>query len=141
MNYKRKALMVVHQFNGNDLTEKKLPRLMYHVNESGNFISATFSLVSPLCKNETIGIITVSIYPDGNFIHNLSISEKFRRRQYGNALLNMCEFFLLLCGRKEADISANGWCRDWYKRHGYLHIGYSDDMEILKKSIGSYKDK
>lgn len=125
--YKRQALMVVRHYNGEK--DKILPHLMYHINTSEGFVSVNFILASPRLYNEIIGIITVSIYDDGNYIHGLSISEKYRKRGYGNALVLMCEHFLSLCRRdfsKELYVelcSEKDWHQQWYKRNGYVKVG------------------
>lgn len=127
MNYKRKALMVVRHFNGEK--DKSLPHLMYHVNDSDDQMSVTFVLVNPRLYNEVIGIITVGIYDGENYIHSLSISEKYRKKGYGNALVLMCEHFLSFCRRDFTTAlyvelcSLKDWHQQWYKRHGYIKVG------------------
>ncbi|MFZ1235713.1 MAG: GNAT family N-acetyltransferase [Prevotella sp.] len=125
--YNRQAVLVVRHYNG--FKDKISPHLMYHINTSDDLVSVNFMLASPRLYNEIIGIITVSIYEDGNYIHGLSISEKYRKRGYGNALVLMCEHFLSFCRRdfdNELNVelcSLKDWHQQWYMRHGYVKVG------------------
>ena len=67
--YNRQAVLVVRHYNG--FKDKISPHLMYHINTSDDFVSVNFILENPRLYNEIIGIITVSIYEDGNYIHDL----------------------------------------------------------------------
>lgn len=85
------------------------------------------------------GVCSVSI--DENIkscacIYNLSVGEKYRKRGYGNMLLEEAENVALKLGASVVSLAAekDKFTADWYKRKGYKPL-FSD-----KKYITFYKN-